>query len=284
MKRILLPVAFVLVIIGAHAQNEGAAVAMNRFERNNSLFLSVGPAFTLGKNLGDYSNGFSLELGYLKRLNRLLSIGPSVSYINFKYDKDKTYPFYYSESEDTFYELYFEGGDARLISLGLSFKLNFIPVSDNSKFSFYGIVTPFVCSATKTEATANGFFYWYNGQSGTYIKTEFPENLTSDDVDSFKKKSNVTGGAHLGFGLEFLPAKPVSFFAQATFSYTMPVHFVSSQEYVEKAEKDGQYWYFESDPDTYYYDTSATLEKEDFPNVKKGFSAVNIRVGVTFNF
>jgi hypothetical protein len=282
MKRALLAVSFFLVILSVQAQNEGAAVAMDRFERNNSIFFSAGPSFTFGKNLGDYSNGLSLELGYLKRLNRLFSVGPAISYINFKYDKDKTYPFYYSEPDNTFYELYFEGGDARLISLGLSFKLNFIPVSDNSKFSFYGLVTPFVCSATKTEATANGFFYYNDGNS--YVKTPFPEDLTSDDVDSFKKKSNVTGGAHIGFGLEFMPAKPVSFFAQATFSYTMPVNFVSSQEYIEKAEKDGEYWFFESDPDTYYYDTTATLEKEKFPNVKKGFSAVNIRVGVTFNF
>lgn len=278
MKRVLLLASFILTIITTQAQNEGSAVAMDRFERNNSLFLSAGPAFTLGKNLGDYSNGFSLEVGYLKRINRLLSIGPAISYNKFKYDKNKTHPYYYDPETFTEYNVKLRDGDVNLVSLGLTLKLNFIPVSDNSKFSFYGLTTPFVCNAIRKEMSSHGEIAVYNGEGYEFYEFE----LKADQFDGFKKKSNITGGIHAGFGLEFLPAKPVSFFAQATFSYTMPIHFVSSQEYTEKAYNNGEYETAQNGD--IYYETTNTIGKDEYPNVKKGFSAVNIRLGVTFNF
>ena len=59
------------------AQDEGTIVKRERIERSSNIFVSGGPSFTLGKNIGDYSTGFSIEAGYQKRLNRVLSIGPS---------------------------------------------------------------------------------------------------------------------------------------------------------------------------------------------------------------
>src|SRR5689334_17524032 len=55
------------------AQDEGTIVKRERIERENSLYLLLGPSFTLGKNIGDYSAGFNFELGYTKRINRIFS-------------------------------------------------------------------------------------------------------------------------------------------------------------------------------------------------------------------
>ena len=72
------------------AQDEGTIVKRERIERSSNIFVSGGPSFTLGKNIGDYSTGFSIDAGYQKRLNRVLSIGPSFSYLSFKYDPEVT--------------------------------------------------------------------------------------------------------------------------------------------------------------------------------------------------
>ena len=77
--------AFLLLVCSsfASAQDEGTIVKRERIERSSNIFLGFGPSFTLGKNIGDYSVGFNIEGGYVKRLNRVFSIGPSISYVKF---------------------------------------------------------------------------------------------------------------------------------------------------------------------------------------------------------
>lgn len=74
------------------AQDEGTIVKRERINRHNNVFISVGPSFTFGKNIGDYNTGYNFEAGYLKRVNRLLSVGPSISYLNFEYDRSVVEP------------------------------------------------------------------------------------------------------------------------------------------------------------------------------------------------
>ena len=87
MKKILFSCLFLFFIaFTISAQDEGTAVAQQRFEHDKGIYISAGPSITLGKNLGDYSNGLSVEVGFLKRLNKVMSIGPAISYSNYKYD------------------------------------------------------------------------------------------------------------------------------------------------------------------------------------------------------
>ena len=277
MKKTLLSCLFVFgILLPLAAQDEGSAVAQQRFTVDKSVFISVGPALTLGKNLGDYSNGISFEAGYLKRLNKIMSIGPSLSYSSFKYDKDKTYPYYYDSDQDEFFDLYLEGGDVTLISLGFTLRLNLIPVGDNTKFTVYGVGTPFICSASRKEVSSTGVYYFYDGIEYQAVAFE----VTADDFDNFKKESSITGGLSLGFGFELMPMKTVSVFGQVTASYTAPINYVSSQEYTKDAEE----FSFPEDPGSVYYDAQATIYNEDFPVVKKGFPGVNIRLGISYNF
>ena len=183
MKRI---VCFGFLLLSAYAvtaQDEGVITKRERIDRSKGIFIGGGGSFTLGENIGDYSVGFNLEAGFLKRMNRVLSIGPSISYQSFKYDPEVTtaerdafygsgdivikYPSAYDTWNDKYivpanttydyaYVLTLEGGDLSLISLALNIKFNFIPISDDTKFSIYGFAKPFIAFSNRGEVTGSG--------------------------------------------------------------------------------------------------------------------------------
>jgi len=273
----LLIVAFVLPSI-VIAQDEGTVEVKSRFERSNTIYVSLGPAFTLGKNLGDYSTGLTFEAGYLKRANRILSWGPSLSYLGFAYDDTKTYPYYYDVAYDVGHELYQTGGDVNLLSLGLNLKLNFIPVSDATRFSIYGIANPFVSYISRSEVNQTIDYYFDDDEDGYYTDYWGTEEFSGDEFDALKAESKFSGGVHLGFGVELNPAKRVSVFLNVTYSYTLPISYVATESYLKDEDA------YVDAGGTVYYDTEATLSDDQFPIVEKGFSAVSAKVGLAFNF
>ncbi len=284
----------------ASAQDEGNIVKRDRIQRDNGIFIGFGPSFTLGKNIGDYSTGFNFETGYLKRLNRILSIGPSISYLSFKYDPAKTSA---EDADDlyvgiadnlnTWHERYdqfglppdyqwdygfllnLKGGDISLISLALNLKLNLIPIKDNTKFSVYAFAKPFVASANRKEVTGTGERYVYEAYEddvdGLYYDTNdntwYPDGYVDDwgpnAFPALKEETTVTGGIFIGPGVELIPTKTISIFAQASFGYTFPISMVSTKSYDFTVED---------------------YLKEEFPMVKEGFPSVNIQFGASFNF
>ena len=281
------------------AQDEGAIVKRERIDKNKNIFLNVGGSETLGKNIGDYSTGFIVEAGFLKRLNRVLSVGPSISYQSFSYDPEVTtakgggayigtgdpndWATKYALpnlSYDYGYVLSLEGGDLSLTSLAVNLKLNFIPVKDNTVVSLYGFVKPFVSISSRKEVRGSDARYTYgiyeddNNTTTTaddYLyagdDTWYPDNVTSkwgpEGYDALKKETKVTGGVFIGPGVEFLPGKSFSFFLQAAFGYTFPVSYVSTESYAKTVNA--------------YVD-------EKFPMVNKGFSSVNVQIGASYNF
>src|SRR5688572_5582607 len=91
MKKLICLAGFIFISASTlMAQDEGVIQKRERIDRSQSVFIDFGPSFTLGENIGDYSVGFNVEAGYVKRLNRVLSIGPSLSYLSFKYDPEET--------------------------------------------------------------------------------------------------------------------------------------------------------------------------------------------------
>jgi len=283
MKKLVCLFGFVACFTSiAIAQDEGTIEVKDRFERDKTVYFSFGPAFTLGENLGDYSVGLNFESGFLKRSNRLLSWGPSFSYLGFAYDESKTYPYYYDPDNDQAYELTMTGGNVNLISLGLNLKLSFIPVSDNSIFSVYGIVNPFVSFVNRTEIVQKAAMYVDEDTNGNYdgvYKTLIGNVVyTPKDFPALESENKFSGGAHLGFGLEFMPAKKISAFLQATFSYTLPITYLSTESFLKPQDQ-----YVDAN-DTIYYDAYKTLFLDEFPVVKEGFSALSIKVGMAFNF
>ena len=282
--------AYVLV-----AQDEGTISKKERIDRSKGIFLGLGPSFTLGKNIGDYSVGFNVEAGFLQRMNRVLSIGPSLSYLSFKYDPEETGfnnifiggP--YSDGQGGTYHqgLYFDlsGGKLSLISLALNLKLNFIPVKDDSKFSVYAFAKPFLTMVSREAVTGTGILLENYGDVESSVDwenevdrftweagaTEVQQTYGIEVSDKLKKDNRVTGGIFIGPGIEFMPAGKVSAFFQASIGYTFPVSYISTKVY-ENSENYGN-------------DLDVFLENiEDYPMTEKGFPSVNLQVGVSFNF
>ncbi len=197
MKKITcLAVCLLLSAYLLNAQDEGVIKRKERIDRSKGIFIGLGPSFTLGKNIGDYSVGFNVEAGFLKRLNRILSIGPSISYLSFKYDPEVTsvnggayigtgdpnaWRTKYGLNNlnyDYGYVVELEGGDLSLLSLALNLKINFVPIKDGSKFSLYGFAKPFVTLASRKEVRGSDQRYTYE----IYEDLGTLENNTADDI------------------------------------------------------------------------------------------------------
>lgn len=292
-KTICLLVAFSAFVISVSAQDEGNITKRDRINLDKGIFLGIGPSFTLGKNIGDYSTGLNVELGYMSRLNRVISVGGSISYMSFKYDPEKTgvnNSFISDETiSDGYYDNWlamyvdFKGGDMNLVSLAANLKFNLVPVMDNSTISVYAFAKPFLTMASRTAVKGTAYLFWvpdydFNGVysedeiiDGAYSAVQVPweagdptweaEGITISD--KLNKDSRITGGIFVGPGIEIFPAKNVSFYAQAAFGYTFPVSFVSTKK---------------------YEGNSLNSMDEEFPVIEQGFPSVNLQFGISFNF
>jgi hypothetical protein len=275
MKKFALLVLLSTAVLTSHAQDEGDIIKKERLALTKSIFIGGGPSFTLGKNVGDYSTGLNIEGGFTKRLNRVVTLGGSLSYTKFAYDPQKTdlNSGYIGIVDDGFgyyhYELYtieLEGGDISMVSLAFNFKFNFIPVTDETRVSVYGFAKPFLTSVTRDAVTGVSDYYTNYGdptiEEDWYLEVE-DAYWDGETYDALKEESTVTGGIILGPGIEFLPANKFSFYIQAGFSYTFPISYVSTESYDPTVEA--------------YLD-------EEFPMVKEGFPTINLQFGATFNF
>ena len=220
--------------------------------------------------------GYNFEAGFLKRSNRVFSIGPSFSLLYIAYDPEVTdaslgnayIGFIEDVNDPDFWEGYvisLEGGNITIASLALNLRLDFIPISDNSKIAFYGFAKPFVAYASRSDVSGNS----------TYLKTDDPDGLTNwriveediiwgpDDYPALAAESTFTGGIFVGPGIEFMPSKKTSFFIQVPFGYTFPISYVSTSAYDESLDS--------------YFD-------DEFPLVKEGFTSLNLQIGLSFKF
>jgi hypothetical protein len=264
----ILFISIINISIGI-SQDEGSVVKRERIDRDKSIFIGAGLSIVGSSNFGDYTNGINFEAGYTKRLNRVLSIGGSLSYLKFSYDpsiiertpagKDIPNYVYYDKTitdlnnVNDIWLLSLRGGDVSMISLAGTIKLNFVPVKDNSVVSVYGFAKPFVSMASVSKATAKLEAYQYT--------TDWFEN-PSEDLAGEYEDSSFTGGIFIGPGIEFFPAKKVSFFAQASFGYTFPIKIISTRSYGNDINLD---------------------VVNDFPLRSGSFTSINFAAGISFN-
>lgn len=316
MKKALLSLIFMMIIqTTLRAQDEGAAVAQERFARDNSIYIAGGPSLTFGENIGDYSTGINIEIGYTKRLNKVLSLGGSVSYLQFKYDPSLTKAetaddLYVGNSDDYIlraipfddpslthnskyglsevwdfgYLLNLEGGDLSLISLAFNIRIDFIPIGDNSKIAVYGFAKPFVSMSKRTEVEGIGERYIYEAyedDNGTF-------NDTSDDIlyyntgddtwyaDGYVDEWNASDG--------FPALKEESSITGGIF-LGPGIEFMPSGKISAFVQAGFGYTF----PVTYvstesFEKTAENYLSDDFPIIKEGFPSLNIQAGISFNF
>lgn len=263
----LLPFILLICSISAIAQDEGTIVKRERIERDKSIFVGGGVSIINNSELSEYSAGFNFEGGYMKRLNRIVSIGGSLSYLSFAYSTPvtKQTPIF-GKYPDNFYSGYDAGShEGYLIninntkltftSLSLNLKFNFVPVKDNSTISFYGFAKPFVSMASYSDVdiSVDGYVDFANTNTWTYVTSA---------SDIAKGESKISGGIFLGPGVEFSPAKPISIFAQASFGYTFPSDFISTKSYPKDL---------------------TTINDPNFPIKNIGFTSINFAAGISFN-
>lgn len=260
------------------AQDEGSVVKRERIDRDKSIFVGGGVSSVLGNNFGDYTAGINFEAGYSKRLNRILSIGGSVSYLKFKFDPNvlKGDPnkgggfvpnFYYNQTADDGYLLNLNGGDLTMISAAFNIKVNFVPVKDDSKISIYAFAKPFISSSNRTEVSGLGEYYYYDTNADDYLNDASSNEVWGKDLfPILGDKSNITGGIFIGPGIELFPAKSVSVFFQASFGYTFPVNIVSTKSYGN-------------------YNGTEVRDYNDpnFPMKDLSFTSINLAGGISFN-
>jgi len=259
------------------AQDEGTLTKKARVTKGKSVYFFGGPSFQFGKMRGDYSGGLNLEAGYLIRLNRILSIGPSLSFSKFDYDKSISDSYADSAAEGNnvfidFYEIkivYLKGGDLKLFTAGFNFKFDFIPDAEGRKFRAYGLAKPFVLVSSRSEVSArvepwgdveldNDRSDWYRTDEDQFIDSSTP------GYSRWAAETEFSGGLNLGVGAEYNLSPGLSVLLQSVVQMTLPITHINTSEFEP------------SIPDGYYH--------PNYPFVKKGFTAMNISVGVAYRF
>jgi hypothetical protein len=278
MKIVITGLVFSIITLTLQAQDEGKIVKRERIERNKNIFLGGGISLINDANLKEYSTGFNFEGGFSKRLNRILSVGASVSYLSFAYNtpvSTKQSPVF-GKYPDNFYSGYqdfpanpdvhvgylvgFNNTNLSFLSLAFDLKVNFVPVKENSIVSIYGFAKPFISYSKHSDITLN---------------LERYADVNNINTWAFDKSASVvapldgqfTGGIFLGPGIEINPTKPISFYVQASFGYTLSSDFISTKSYPTR--------------DIHYF-VDPVIDP-NWPGKATGFSSINISGGILIN-
>jgi Outer membrane protein beta-barrel domain len=266
-----------LMIPRLQAQDEGKIVKRERIERDKNIFVGGGISLINDSNLKEYSTGFNFEGGFSKRLNRILSVGASVSYLSFAYNtpaSTKQAPVFgkYSDNFYTGYETIngteFHTGylvninntKLTFLSLAADVKVNFVPIKDNSVISVYGFAKPFISYSKHSDVTLSIDAYTDVNNTNTWGTP-----VSASDVASLD--GQVTGGIFIGPGIEINPTKPISFFIQASFGYTLSSDFISTKSYPTR--------------DIHYF-VDPVIDP-NWPGKTTGFSSINFSGGLLIN-
>lgn len=307
MKKITL-LAFLLTAFSflVHAQDEGAIVKKERIDRSQGFFFGLGPSFTFGDNIGDYSTGFNIEAGYQKRLNRVFSIGPSISYISFKYDPETTTDIggsAYVGTGDPLawgtkynlpgldytygYSLELQGGDLSLISLALNLKLNLVPVKDDSKISVYGFAKPFISIASRTEVSGTDYRYTYEIYEDDNGTTTIADDLLYYNLEDGEVYQDFTYSedGKSEWGADQYPALASETVVTGGIFIGPGIEFMPAKAVSIFVQAAFGYTFPVSFVSTGSYEnTIESYVSDEFPMVKEGFPSLNVQVGMSFNF
>jgi len=296
----------VMLAIPTFSQEEGPAVARSRFDKPNTIIIGGGLSLTLGQNVGDYSKGFNLEVGFQHRLNKLVSIGGFLSQSKFNYDPSKsptspqaqdlftgdesdlqisstasqTYrDLYIVPADYTFrhgYQLSFGGGDLSLTSIGGNIRFDLIPYSEKVPVSVYVLARPYLTLANRTEVYGTATRYLYQA----YVDPENGLELnTNDDTwypDGYFEEWGVQGGfdalkakTNVTAGLQVGPGIEIRPSSSVSIFAQALIGYTLPVSFISTVS-------FER--------SLAGYRDKSFPVVSEGFPSIGIQAGVGFNF
>jgi len=291
-----------------HAQDEGVIKKRERIDRSKGIFISGGGSAPFGKNIGDYSFGSYVEAGFLKRLNRILSIGPSISYSKFKYDpeittadRDALYGSgdidteWYGSAYDTWNEKYglnqsyqfayvlaLEGGDLTLTSISVNLKINFIPITDKTVFSVYGFAKPFITFAKREAVKGSGTrWIWQAREDRKGTPNE------ADDILYYNQPNEgwIKDGFVDPWDSKAFPALEEESSTTGGIFIGPGIEFIPTKVVSIFVQAAFGYTFPVSYVSTKSYDdTYQSYINKEFPMVKKGFPSLTLQAGASFNF
>ncbi|MBL7872552.1 MAG: hypothetical protein JNM78_13125 [Cyclobacteriaceae bacterium] len=279
MKRIVW-VIFAILLVGNFsvcAQDEGAITKKARVvSKANTVYISAGPSLRFAGNSSDYSGGLQVTAGYLKRMNRIVSMGSFLSFTKFDYDSALSNKFFIEENGYEIKKVQMQGGDLKLSSIGLDIRFDLIPSERVKKVAVFGIVKPFILLAKRTDVNIHSISGQNNiapGEPGhndnppkNWYKTGDEEDLNSSTpgYSRLGAKTEFSGGIQAGIGGAFVLPSGLAFSLQSTVGATLPITHIDTRSF------------------------SSTLEtynnNPNFPFVKKSFASLNISLGVSYTF
>lgn len=247
----------------ASAQDEGAITKKARvLSKSTTLYFAIGPSLNLGS--GDYKQGFNVQAGLLKRLNRIVSIGPSLALTKFNYDNSAGNTTFIEQGGYEIWKVRMEGGNLTFSSLGLDIKFNFIPSERIQKFSAYAIVKPAVLLSTRSQVSGN-VETWYRDEVTDNIGTTWYYSGTTESLNSdrWKAASQVTAGMNAGIGGEWIMSSGLSLFLQSAVGFSLPITYVDSNSHSTNL---------------------SGFTNPEYPFAKKSFSSLTVSLGLAYTF
>jgi hypothetical protein len=317
-------IAIVLFPVLVNAQDEGEITKKARIERSNNIFINAGPSIPFGKNIGDYGIGINLEIGYTKRLNRLLSIGPSISFLRFQYEAETTdlftgnyydgygsigtrwYGSYWENWIDKYpgladldidgfdfkYVLKLTGGDLTLTTLAANVKVNLVPVKDKSPVSVYLFLKPFITSGVREAVYGVGeryVFEAYEDFNGEFVAGAGTPNADNEGDDQLYFDTDddkwYADGYQDDWGPDGYEALAEDKFVTGGIFLGPGFEFLPGRRVSIFFQPTIGYTFPISFVSTKSYDNSIdSYLNDEFPIVKKGFTSLSLQLGVSYNF
>ncbi|MBN8578159.1 MAG: hypothetical protein J0L66_14535 [Cytophagales bacterium] len=267
-----------LFAVNLYGQDEGLIEQKARFERPHSIAVQIGPQFRLGK--ADYTGGYSISLAYTNRVNRILSLGPSIGFSRFAFQPSLTNSFKKRDvkgnnifQEDGAYEVYvvtLRGGDLNQYSAGINFKLDLVPFKADQKVRWNIGVEPYLVASSRSEVTATTQVWTANE-----IPLEDPSLWSGGDVfidvnsaspgrSNWSSKTELSGGFLASLGVEFMLPGNWSLSAQPMLCYLFPITHIKTANF-PRLQNEG---YFNS----------------NYPFAKESFITAGVMVAISHNF
>ncbi len=277
---------FVFVLCG-YGQDEGALIKKERFEFGKSLFFMAGPEFHFGKK-ADYTGGYTLKAGYVKRVNRIITLGPVLGFSRFAFQpsysnsykngNEKGNNIFQVNDEDDALFLYYvfvvnmRGGNLNQFNLGLNTRINFIPYEADKKVSVYGMIEPFLLVSNRSKVTATTDvwsvqdFPFEDPKEWDPDSKELYEELgpNSPSRSHWANKTELTGGINVGLGIEISLPTHWKLYVQPALRYTLPITHINTTRYPALSVEG--------------------YKNPKYPFAKESFSSIGILFGIAHNF
>lgn len=270
----------VLVFVGfGYGQDEGLIQQKARFERPHSIGVQIGPQFRLGK--ADYSSGYSVSVAYTTRVNRILSIGPTLAYSRFAFQPSLTNSFekkdvkgnniFVDRNTYTAYVATLRGGNLNQLSAGLNLKLDLLPFKPDQKINWSIGIQPFVLANNHSAVSAT-IQSW---SVGTLDPLDDPslwtdqeeskeENSTSPGRSNWSSQTEISGGALVTAGVELMLPGDWKLQILPTLRYTFPITHVKTATF-PAFENEG-------------------LKSSRFPFAKESLTTVGVVAAISYHF